>query len=148
VVRRAALSVLSEADADTIVHEVFLRIMSRSEVRLGFQGGSMAAWIGAIAKNLAIDYHRRHRREQPEDSAPERTERFDEASEARLLIAQFRREHLPPEWNGVFEARFLEQKTQREAALSLGIHRTTLAYRELRIRALLKRFLLGRKRDR
>ncbi|NPC78158.1 RNA polymerase subunit sigma-70, partial [Pyxidicoccus fallax] len=54
----------------------------------------------------------------------------------------FRREHLPAKWAPVFEARFVRQLSQREAAAALGLHRTTLAYQELRIRSLLKKFLL------
>jgi RNA polymerase sigma-70 factor (ECF subfamily) len=42
----------------------------------------------------------------------------------------------------VFELRFLQQMTQHEAAHALGIRRTTLAYRELRIRRALRAFLL------
>jgi RNA polymerase sigma-70 factor (ECF subfamily) len=59
-----------------------------------------------------------------------------------VLIERFRRERLPPDWVGVFERRFLEQLTQHEAARALGIRRTTLAYRELRIRRALRAFLL------
>ena len=68
-------------------------------------------------------------------------ESWQNATDARLLIEQFRREHLPEEWAGVFELRFLQQLPQREAARRLSIQRTTLAYRELRIRRLLRRFL-------
>ena len=42
----------------------------------------------------------------------------------------------------MFEARFLQHLNQSEAAALLGMRRTTLAYRELRIRALLRKFLL------
>ena len=49
---------------------------------------------------------------------------------------------LPPAWRPVFEARFLQHLNQSEAATQLGMRRTTLAYRELRIRALLRKFLL------
>ena len=46
----------------------------------------------------------------------------------------------------VFEARFVRQLTQREAASTLGISRTTLAYQEHRIRKLLRKHLLGTNR--
>ena len=67
---------------------------------------------------------------------------WTDAADARLLIEQFEREHLHPDWLGVFRLRFLQQLPQREAAARLSIRRTTLAYRELRIRRQLKRFLL------
>ena len=67
---------------------------------------------------------------------------WETGSEARLLIDRFKQTRLPADWLGIFELRFLQQLPQREAAAQLAIHRTTLAYRELRIRRLLRRFLL------
>ena len=43
----------------------------------------------------------------------------------------------------MFDLCLVQQLTQREAAAALGLHRTTLAYRELRIRRALRRFLEG-----
>ena len=62
--------------------------------------------------------------------------------EEKLLVEAFCKMHVEPEWLPVFEARFLRQLSQEEAAKELGIRRTTLAYRELRIRHRLRRFLL------
>jgi DNA-directed RNA polymerase specialized sigma24 family protein len=59
-----------------------------------------------------------------------------------VLVARFRERVLPPRWEPVFRARFLEQLDQREAARQLGIPRTTLVYHERRIRALLRAFML------
>jgi RNA polymerase sigma-70 factor (ECF subfamily) len=42
----------------------------------------------------------------------------------------------------VFETRFLLGLEQKEAAARLGISRTTLAYQEYRVKALLRRFVL------
>jgi RNA polymerase sigma-70 factor (ECF subfamily) len=44
----------------------------------------------------------------------------------------------------LFQARFIERLDQREAARRLGLHRTTLAYRELRVRRFLRAFLRKR----
>jgi RNA polymerase sigma-70 factor (ECF subfamily) len=63
--------------------------------------------------------------------------------EARALVRRFREEVLPPEWVSVFDARFVRQLDQREAARTVGIPRTTLVYREHRIRRLLQEFLLA-----
>jgi RNA polymerase sigma-70 factor (ECF subfamily) len=49
---------------------------------------------------------------------------------------------LPPAWLDVFQARFIDHLSQCEAAARLGKRRTTLAYQELRIRRLLRKFLL------
>jgi RNA polymerase sigma-70 factor (ECF subfamily) len=62
---------------------------------------------------------------------------------ARLVIERFRADVLPAKWAKVFEVRFLHQQSQRDAAAALGMRRTTLAYQELRIRALLRRFVLS-----
>jgi RNA polymerase sigma-70 factor (ECF subfamily) len=147
-VYRSVGSVIRGADRDAIVHEVFVRLLTRPEVRAGFRGGSIRAWLSALGRNLALDEVRRRKREQEiigaiadqESSNERRGPELD--VEERLMVEAFCREHVEPEWMPVFEARFLRQLTQREAAGELGIQRTTLAYRELRIRRRLKRFLL------
>lgn len=144
--------VLSGADKETIVHEVFLRLLSDENLRNGFQGGSFQAWLTTMARHRAIDYLRRHRREILVDPdfasmlAQGNVEVSERKTEARSVIERFRREQLPQKWSAVFDARFLQQLSQREAAARLGIRRTTLAYQEGRIRVLLRRFLLRREK--
>jgi RNA polymerase sigma-70 factor (ECF subfamily) len=139
---------LSGADRETVVHELFFRLMSSEPLRRAYRGGSFVAWLSTVARNHAIDHVRRQRREQPAGAMPQGwSERPDEAAleqqaEARLLIDRFRDECLPPAWKAVFQARFLDQLDQREAARRLGIRRTTLAYQEYRIRVILRRYLL------
>ena len=82
------------------------------------------------------------RSERDELDARAAARRVDDELDAKVLVERFRRDCLPPEWAAVFDARFLRQVTQREAAEELGIRRTTLAYQELRIRRLLTQFLL------
>lgn len=152
-VDRAVGRVLSGADRETVVHEVFCRLLASEATRRNFQGGSLAGWLVTVARNQALDFVRRYRREvmlaSPEaalgphaaldSGAPVPGER----AEAQLLIARFRREILPAKWAAVFQVRFLDGLSQREAARALGLHRTTLVYQELRIQRLLSRFLLG-----
>ena len=101
-----------------------------------------------VAANRAIDVARRLRREEPseaEDAAGADVPvapRFDDAVDAKMLVDRFVREQLPPAWAGVFDARFMRQLPQREAAAELGMQRTTLVYQEQRIRELLRKFLL------
>jgi RNA polymerase sigma-70 factor (ECF subfamily) len=145
---------LSQADAETVTHEVFYRLLSSQEFREHFDGGSFVAWLTRVATNSALDYRRRYGREQghpPEGSEPPQdagatAERLDDELEAKRLIEQFCRECLPPEWRPVFDARFLRHLPQRAAAAAIGMRRTTLAYQEGRIRALLEQFLLRRER--
>jgi RNA polymerase sigma-70 factor, ECF subfamily len=150
---RAVRRMLSGADAETVTHEVFYRLLSNAKVRESFQGGSLDAWLTQVATNTARDLLRRQRREQPEETPREAHARahaegraedggFADEVDAKLLIDRFRVERLPPEWGAVFDARFLRQLPQRQAAEELGIPRTTLVYQEQRIRALLRDFLL------
>ncbi|MEZ4270480.1 MAG: sigma-70 family RNA polymerase sigma factor [Myxococcota bacterium] len=142
---------VSGADADNVVHDVFYKLISRQEVREGYRGGALGAWLKSMAKNQAIDYLRRYRREHLTN--PEDTIRLadrngvDPGSRARedvlleTLIKRFRFEVLPPKWAPVFDARFLRELSQHEAAAYLSMRRTTLAYQEIRIRRLFKSFI-------
>ncbi len=151
VVETAVGQVLRGADKETVIHDVFLQLLARAELRRGFTGGSFAAWLATIARHQAIDFWRRYRRERSMDqlvaSEPVQPfEPFERTVEARLLVDRFRREALPAKWARVFEARFVAGLDQRSAAAQVGIRRTTLAYQEIQIRRLLRRFLLGRGR--
>lgn len=146
-VERAAGRILPEAEKETVIHEVFLRIFSDAHVRLNFKGGSLIAWLTTITRNQAIDCLRRHRRElvtdpelvvRQEDSS---TRNLEDRLQAKMLIDRFRRDHLPEKWAKVFEARFIRQLSQREVARELDTPRTTVAYQEHCIRVRLRRFL-------
>jgi len=143
----AARRVLEGADAETVTHEVFYRLLTDGGVRASFTGGNLGGWIAQIAAHAAIDAYRRKRREVDETNGATEQDvdpaRFEEELEAKLLIERFEQECLPAKWKPVFDARFLRQLPQREAALQLGMQRSTLAYQEERIRALLSTFLLA-----
>jgi RNA polymerase sigma-70 factor (ECF subfamily) len=145
-VDRAVGQVLAGADRETVVHEVFLRVLASPDLRQRLTGGSPAAWIGAIARNHAIDFRRRRGREVLGGDADGRHEPHhpsgDGAGDARMLIERFCREVLPEKWRPVFETCFVRQMTQRDAARELGLSRTTLLYQQHRVSALLRRFLL------
>lgn len=145
---------LREADAETVTHEVFFRLLSDRNLRENFQGGSLPAWLTRVATNSAIDHRRRYGREQghpgegttAQADAGEAVGRADDELEAKLLVERFARECLPAEWRAVFDARFLRHLSQRAAAMELGMRRTTLSYQEGRIRALLTQFLVRTER--
>jgi len=61
VVENAVGQVLRGADKETVIHEVFLQLMSRAELRRGFSGGGFSAWLATVARHQAIDFWRRHR---------------------------------------------------------------------------------------
>lgn len=139
----AARRLVGEVDAETVVHEVFYRLLANAKARAGFRGGNLGAWLSQVAANAAIDDLRRRRREESSGKLPEESLEIDGEVEARLLVERFRRERLPPELERVFEVRFLRQLPQREAAAELGVPRSTLVYQEQRVRELLERFLLN-----
>jgi RNA polymerase sigma-70 factor (ECF subfamily) len=146
-VEKAAGKILPDADKETVIHEVFLRIFTDKHVRENFRGGSLVAWLTTITKNQAIDFLRRTRKEfmaNPEfvaRQADSSTHDLEDRLQAKMLIDIFRRDHLPGKWSKVFEARFIRQLSQREVARDLNMPRTTVAYQEHRIRTLLRRFL-------
>jgi len=144
-----AARLLRSADAETIAHEVFLRMLSDARMRESFHGGSLGAWLRIVARRAAIDLLRRRRREDGpiDDDALSATaadpERDHEERDAKRLVARFREEVLPEKYRPLFEVRFMEQLAQREAAEKLGMRRSTLAYQEERVRELLRAFLLA-----
>ncbi|MBS2030939.1 MAG: RNA polymerase subunit sigma-70 [Deltaproteobacteria bacterium] len=148
-VDRVVAGMLGVADRETVIHEVFFRVLSSAELRQSFTGGSMSAWLRTLAKNQAIDLLRAQGRNVPLEAALQVEARIDDQPDvdgdlhAKRLVERFQREVLPMAWAGVFEKRFLAQLDQRAAAAALNISRTTLAYRELRIRAMLRRFVLN-----
>ena len=143
----AVSSVLAGADKETVIHDVFCQLMTRAEVRSAFRGGSFGAWLGTLARNRAVDFHRRRKLEQPMGTDPEafggalETRSFEPRTEARLVLERFSGT-LPEKWRRVFQKRFVEGLEQQEAADALDMSRTTLAYQEYRIRRLLRRFVL------
>ena len=144
--------VLRGADRETVVHDLYYRLLSKPELRLNFSGGSMRSWLATLAHNLAVDFWRHHRREtnlEDRDTPPlvdPMSRRMEERAELNLFVERFRRDGLPAELWPLFQARFVEQLDQREAARRLGMPRTTLAYRELRVKRLLRAFLRKRSR--
>jgi RNA polymerase sigma-70 factor (ECF subfamily) len=148
VERAVATIIAAGADRETLVHEVFFRLVNEESLRRGFHGGSFSAWLRVVARNQAIDYARRRRLEVqiPTDANPSSDAAaggaLDRQIDARLTLQRFCEQVLPQKWRPVFEARFVRQQDQPAAARSLGMRRTTLAYQEYRIRNLLRRFVL------
>ena len=147
VVESAIGSLLGIADRETVIHEVFFRLLTDESMRASFNGQSLGAWLAAVGRNRALDLARRSRRESlvphPVDVAPEVPDAGSHDDHVmRLLLERFRRDHLTPEWAPVFETRFIRQMSQREAARYLGMRRTTLAYRELQLVRKFKAFML------
>jgi RNA polymerase sigma-70 factor (ECF subfamily) len=153
VVDRSAGKIIQGVDRETVVQEVFARLVESEKTRRSFKGGNLAAWLTVVARNQALGLLRKHKREVVVE--PETAERLSGGWEdnlvsrmnARALMDKFREEHLPEKWLGVFQERFLGDATQHEAAAKLNMSRTTLAYQEMRIRRSLTRFVLNHGRS-
>jgi RNA polymerase sigma-70 factor, ECF subfamily len=141
-------------DHESIVHDIFARLVGNAAMRQQFTGGSISAWLRTISRNQAIDVYRRRKRERTalqslaiESSAasdidePSLAPNNDAACLAHI-IEQFKQHRLPAKWHAAFNLLIVRQLSQRQAAASLGISRTTIAYQDLRIRALLRAFVL------
>src|SRR5215213_6174074 len=64
-VGRAVGPVLGAADRETVVHEIFFRLLTQPVLRASFHDGDLGAWLTVIARNHAIDFTRRSNREIP-----------------------------------------------------------------------------------
>jgi RNA polymerase sigma-70 factor (ECF subfamily) len=146
--RVVATIVTAGADRETLVHEIFFRLLNEESLRRKYLGGSFPAWLRVVARNQAIDFARRRRLEVriPDDAAAPgdlaAAASLEQKIDARLTLERFCEQVLPRKWHRVFAARFVAQLDQPAAARSLGMRRTTLAYQEYRIRKLLRRFIL------
>ena len=125
-VRGAAGSVLREpADRDAVVHEVYLDLLAKRDLRESHRGGRLGAWLSAIARHRALDFVRREGR-LAELSAS------DEAAPEPDAVEDFRREllrfatRLPPSRRRLVELRYIAGMTQMEAAAVMGMSRSTL----------------------
>jgi RNA polymerase sigma-70 factor (ECF subfamily) len=146
---RAVRPIVQGVDLETVVHDVFCRLLSNEQARRSFAGGNFGAWLITVARRQAIDFRRRTEREQLTDgnelrelTAQQQAPTGNDDLELGVLIGRFRERVLPEKWQAVFQARFIDQLDQRTAAQRLNMHRTTLAYQELRIRLLLRQFVL------
>ncbi len=138
---------LSGAEREVIVQDVFLKIISSEKVRRSFKEGSLRAWLLRVARNRAIDHLRARNRQVPVEPAEvdrladRPVDTWEDRIWARELIGKFVEEVLPKPWRPIFELRFVKKRSQRQAAAELGMLRTTLAYRERKIRRLLVEFM-------
>jgi hypothetical protein len=63
LIERALRPLLGPADRETVIHEVFSRLITNAEMRQSFQGESLGAWLATVSRNQGIDDLRRPRRE-------------------------------------------------------------------------------------
>jgi RNA polymerase sigma factor (sigma-70 family) len=143
VLLRDARRYAGPAEAEAVVHDVFVELLRNSHLRAGFRGGSVQAWLRQIARLKALEHLRRARRTPA--SALAATFGSNEADlEARDLLARFVAAQVPEGQRKFFGMRFLDRHTQVEIAAHLGIPRSTLEGWEHRLIKQLRAFVLER----
>jgi RNA polymerase sigma factor (sigma-70 family) len=130
------------ADAEAVVHDVFLELLRNPELRAQFTGGALLAWLRRIARLKALEHRRRARRPTPIELA-EPVMSNEEDLEARDVVARFIAARVPEEQKPFFGLRFINRQTQVEIATHLGIPRSTLEGWEHRLIEKLRDFVLG-----
>ena len=126
---------LELADA---TQEVFARAFSE-RARLGYDGlQPYGAYLAGIARNVVVDQARRVQRTEqssaPADSVePVSPELAAEEAEAARLVGAYV-DGLAPAARALYQARFVEARSQDDAAVQLGLSRIQLRRAELKVR--------------
>lgn len=109
-------------EVDDLVHDVFLRALPRLHTLRDPEG--FGAWLSAIARNCANDYHRHNRNElmqEIRDDVPEETaskrERFD--ADVTTILSAIR--SLPEAYRETLLLRLVEGMTGPEIAARTGL---------------------------
>jgi RNA polymerase sigma-70 factor (ECF subfamily) len=141
---RVARRLVGVVEAESVIQEVFVELLRNAELRRRFSGGSLQAWLGEITRRKGLDYLRRHGREIPVETedAGRGAVHTEPGLLARQLVERFVGARVPPAQQPFFVLRFLEHRTQVEAAAALGLPRSTLEGWEHRLVAALRRFIL------
>jgi RNA polymerase sigma factor (sigma-70 family) len=129
------------AEAESVVHDVFVELLRNRGLRSRFVGGALAAWLRQIARLKALEYLRRARRQPPPELQPD-AHSGEGGLEARDVLTRFLRAQVPEAQKQFFGMRFLERQTQTEIAAHLGIARSTLEGWEHRLVERLRAFVL------
>jgi RNA polymerase sigma factor (sigma-70 family) len=147
-----ARAVVGPAEAESVVHETFVELIRNQDLRRRFTGGSMEAWLGAIARRKSLEQlRRRDRRHADLDPNAEASAddvggaRADPSPEPRLeardLLMRFLAASVPTAQADFFRLRFLDGQTQVQVAAALGMPRSTLEGWEHRLAEKLRRFI-------
>ncbi len=146
----AVRSMVGPADAESVVQEVFVELLRNHELRRRFSGGSLAVWLGAIARRKGLEHLRRTGRvsaagNASSSSSSAAAEPVDPSPEPRLeardLLLRFLKTGVPAEQAEFFQRRFIDGQTQVQVAAALGVPRSTLEGWEHRLAERLRRFV-------
>jgi RNA polymerase sigma factor (sigma-70 family) len=141
VLLREARRRTGAAEAEAVVHEVFVELLRNRALRQQFTGGEILSWLRRIAHFKTLEHLRRARR-YVADEMPDVGISREADIEAREVLARFLAAGVPPAQREFFGLRFLERRTQVEIATSLGIPRSTLEGWEHRLLKKLRAFIM------
>lgn len=138
---RAVRAMAGPAEAEAVVHDVFVELMLNAELRARFTGGALLAWLRQIARLKTLEHLRRIKRpvgaELPDAGASPEAD-----LEARDVLQRFVAAAVPEKQRTFFGLRFLERHTQVEVAARLGLPRSTLEGWEHALTDKLRTFIL------
>jgi RNA polymerase sigma factor (sigma-70 family) len=144
-----ARAIVGPAEAESVVHETFVELIRNQDLRRRFTGGSIEAWLGAIARRKSLEHLRRRGEIRPRERGGDATdgggEQPDPSPEPRLeardLLVRFLKGTVPAAQADFFRRRFLDGQTQVQVAAALGVPRSTLEGWEHRLSEKLRRFI-------
>jgi RNA polymerase sigma-70 factor (ECF subfamily) len=139
---RVARRLVGPVEADSVVQEVFIDLLRNAELRARFVGGSVRAWLTEIARRKSLELLRKRGREIPSEDAGDGVGAADPDWGARELVEKFLAREVPEAQRRFFVVRFLERRTQVEAAQLLGVARSTLEGWEHKLTRALRRFIM------
>jgi RNA polymerase sigma factor CnrH len=129
----------AESRAD-LKHDVFVRALS-AVIRNRYDSRRLfAPYLLAIARHALVDWHRKTRHELDVDDdalgdLPTDNGSYPDWSAAGLLeLAEVYTAQLPPPLREIYELRFVEERSQEDAARALGISRQSLRTLERRLK--------------
>src|SRR5438477_11327440 len=118
MVHAILLARVPPGDAEDLVQDVFLSAMRR--LRGLRTAAAFRGWLGAIARNRAIDYFREARRSAPLDEKTEREHAPRETSQDAFLVMEMIR-GLPEAYRETLIMRLVEGMTGPEIAKVTGL---------------------------
>jgi RNA polymerase sigma-70 factor (ECF subfamily) len=118
MVHSILLARVPAGDAEDLVQDVFMSAMR--QVRGLRTVAAFRGWLGAIARNRAIDYFREGRQTVPLDEKAEREQAPSEASQDAFLVLEMIR-GLPEAYRETLMMRLVEGMTGPEIASATGL---------------------------
>jgi RNA polymerase sigma factor (sigma-70 family) len=138
---RSVRTIAGPAEAEAVVHDVFVDLLRNAEMRARYRRGALLAWLRQIARFKSLEHRRRTQRLTPGE-IPEVGASPVGDLEARDVLQRFVAKAVPEKQRAFFGLRFFERHTQVEVAERLGLPRSTLEGWEHALLDKLRTFIL------